>query len=63
MTESLNFFLAVLTLDKKMCLFLKILCFTNEDNGYLLEASSYNFNNKNKIDIDNFKQISFLQLS
>lgn len=28
MTESLNFFLAVFTSDKKVCLFLKILCFT-----------------------------------
>lgn len=42
--------------------FLEILCFNNEGNGYLLEASIYHSNNK-KMGIDNFMQISSLQLS
>lgn len=48
-----------------MCFFLEILCFNNEGNGYLLEASIYHSNNNNnkKMGIDNFMQISSLQLS
>lgn len=46
-----------------MSFFFEILCFNNEGDGCLLEASIYRSNKKNKTGIDNFMQISFLQLS
>lgn len=46
-----------------MWFFLEILCFNNEGNGCLLEASIYHSNHKNKISIGNFMQILSLQFS
>lgn len=41
-----------------VCLFFnKLICFNNEGDGYLLEASIYNSMKKNKMDIGNFRQI------
>lgn len=57
--ESPNFFLAIFALlyIRKCVCFNKLICFNNEGDGYLLETSIYNSMKKNKMGIDNFRQI------